>query len=331
MLLNNKIYLFLIPLLTINISIAKTTWPIYVKKCPQDTPSYNKIVYGRLNNHSPPTILYRVGTGKNNVLQGVALDSKKRTLYSLHVTGKPEMGVLNRFTNIDGEMQLVASDYQKPSAKIGHQGITLIPGTDWLLSSSGNAIKNKGWYISLFKYSPNDTPRALSTIRIFDASYSKTTSSMPVISPNVDRLLVRGRKNNHNVIRIYDLKKIDLFKVNDISHIQKIEWEVDNSLIDNKYYFQAMTADNEFIYLLSGRSGNEHKRLYIYTFNGEVVTKIRNITLGKNDAIASGTEAHWEPEGLTVDSKTCELYLLFAVGDKGKRLGYMYKLKTHEK
>ena len=41
--------------------------------------------------------LYRDGEGKNNIVQGVAIDRFSSDIYTLHTTGKPEKGVINRF------------------------------------------------------------------------------------------------------------------------------------------------------------------------------------------------------------------------------------------
>ncbi|XJI84174.1 hypothetical protein AB2J02_01710 [Escherichia coli] len=42
--------------------------------------------------------LYRDGEGKNNIVQGVAIDRFSSDIYTLHTTGKPEKGVINRFS-----------------------------------------------------------------------------------------------------------------------------------------------------------------------------------------------------------------------------------------
>lgn len=42
--------------------------------------------------------LYRDGEGKNNIVQGVVIDRFSSDIYTLHTTGKPEKGVINRFS-----------------------------------------------------------------------------------------------------------------------------------------------------------------------------------------------------------------------------------------
>ncbi|RJT46760.1 hypothetical protein [Rahnella woolbedingensis] len=321
--------LFYLLVFFIGIAHAKITPPIK-SECIEYTEPSSKLQCNHFNDHMTPTVLYRLGPGRNNVAQGIALESDKRILYSLHVTGNPEQGVLNRFIDIDGKGKLVAIDYQKPSSLIGHQGITIIPGSDFLLSSTGNGIKNKGWYISLFKYTPYDAPSSFSSIQVFDSSYSTTANTMPVVTPDSNHLLVRGRINNHNIIRVYDLTKINFLQSSDIRKKPSFEWQVDDEVTKDKYYFQAITADNNFVYILSGKAGKEHKRLYTYLLDGTLVSKADNVILGEKDAISSGKEGHWEPEGMAIDSRKKELYMLFAVGDKGKRLGNIYKLELHE-
>ena len=52
--------------------------------------------------------LHRLGKGKNNVTQGLVIDDKTDGLYTLHVTGKPEKGVVNYFLLVDESNKITA-------------------------------------------------------------------------------------------------------------------------------------------------------------------------------------------------------------------------------
>lgn len=275
-----------------------------------------------------PVNLHRIGKGSNNVVQTLALDQKSRVLYSLNVAGRPEKGVINRYKNIDNKTDLIAMDAQLPTNVIGHQGLSVLPDSDWLLSSTGNAVENNGWYITLFQYSPNGIPQLIRNVKVFDSTFDNTASSMPVITPNGHYLIVRGKKDKLDVIRIFDIRNIDLLKDSDISNDYLHTWSVSRDFTGKHSYFQGITSDNDLIYMLSGKVDQSHKKLFIYNMVGEEVERI-NVKLGQQDSLLAGNISYWEPESLTIDSENKSLIILFAMGDKGKRLAKFYTVKLH--
>ncbi|MFY9996664.1 MAG: hypothetical protein WAK61_16945 [Leclercia sp.] len=276
---------------------------------------------------SSGTTVYRKGIGRNNVLQGIAFDPVYRILYTIHVTGKPEMGVINRFYDVDNKNEINALDSQLPSTRIGHQGIALLPKTDWLLSSAGRATDNKGRFISLFKYTSDNIPYDVKVIKVFGDDYDGKIIAMPFVTSDGNLLIVSGKKDGIDVIRVFDLKKSNLLSSNDISSTYRNEWEISKDLTNDGRYFQAMASDGKYVYLLSGNASQSVKKLYAYSLDGKLSKKIDYVTLGQTDALKAGNEGHWEPEGLAVDSKNDALLILFSVGNKGKRLGKIYSIK----
>lgn len=271
------------------------------------------------NEHSS-LILNRSGPGKNNVIQGIALDSKNDLLYTLHVTGKPEQGVINRF---DYKKQNNSTGIQLPSSSIGHQGFSISPKDGSFYSSAGKDMQNRGWYISKFVFSVNSPPKNLEEIQIFDQKYSRTTNSMPTISPDYKYIIIRGRKEGTDVIRIYNLHDFELHK-SDLSSLKNVEWGINNEFTQDDFAFQAITASNKYIYILSGGENLKPKRLFVYDFSGNLIRKFPSVTLGWNKASSSGIEKHWEPEGLSFDIKSQELLIAFAIGDKKNRKALVY-------
>ncbi|WP_347453542.1 hypothetical protein [Acinetobacter thermotolerans] len=276
-------------------------------------------------NSSKPIILLRKGAGKNNVVQGMAIDSKHKTLYTLHVTGKPEKGAINCFKINDKTKQWTASDNQLPSDLIGHQGITIDPVSGSLYSSSGPGVKNKGWHIIQFTYKPNALPEQTKIIKVFDEKYNKNLNTMPSISPDGKIMVVRGKKGKTNIIRIYSLPKIKN-RTNITSGFDH-EWEVDPTFTKDDRPFQALTTDGKYVYILSGRGNLLPKHLYVYNLSGKIIQKINNFHLGLKEAKSAGNSSHWEPEGLAIDGVRNELNILFAVGDKGQRTAHLHRVK----
>lgn len=290
------------------------------------TPSDNHQPSNFLQNTYRSLTLIRHGAGKNNVIQGIALDLKNNSLYTLHVTGTPEKAVVNRF-NYSGYGLATAIETQLPSGLIGHQGFSVNPIDSSMYSSAGSAIANKGWYITRFTFTPNAQPNDFKIIKVFSDGYSKGTNSMPVFTPNGRFLIVRGKKSGHDVLRIYNLKN-KILDSEDISHNFQKEWKIDRSLTKDNFYLQAITADENFIYLLSGDQRLLPKRLFVYDFNGNLISKNENIILGWNIAATSGVEQHWEPEGMSYDKNSKKLLIAFAIGDKGRRKAIVFFVST---
>ena len=271
--------------------------------------------------------LHLAGPGKNNVVQGVAIDQESNVLYTLHVTGKPDKGVINRF-NYPLEKTAYAGSYQTPSALIGHQGITVDERTQWLWSSAGKAYDSPGRYINGFRFSNNSLDDA-NFVKVYGDDFRDYGYTMPVLSPSSKFLVVNAFKKGKYYVRVFDTQKIDLYHSDNIDGKQVFEWVIDSGLVRDKYFLQAMASDGKYVYLFGGGDNKLDKRLYIYTISGELVQKIDHFTLGKEDALKSGAEAHWEPEGLVYDQKSRSLLFLFANGDKGARFATLYKVKVN--
>ncbi|EFE0636774.1 hypothetical protein Q5506_24275 [Escherichia coli] len=268
--------------------------------------------------------LYRLGSGRNNVVQGVVIDNKRRNLYTLHMSGKPEKGVVNVFFIDEKSNQITAHSFQKPTDFIGHQGLTYDCNSGYLVSSTGEAFTSRGWFVTHFKYNHQAFPHDMKFTKVFDAPYKPHLSTMPTLTLDAKYLIVRSKLKTRELLRVYDTEKVDFRNSIDISSEENLEWFIDEGLTKDGYVLQAITADNKYIYLLSGGKNRESKRLYIYTLTGKLIRKFNNVTIGKQDAIKSGKEKHWEPEGLAIDSKSKSLVIMYALGDYKKRFAQLY-------
>ena len=272
-------------------------------------------------------LLQRKGAGKNNVMQGIALDMPNTLLYTSHaVTKKPETVAINQFKFQNAHVWQ-AQSAQKPSPLIRHQGISVDPSTGLLLASAGSSVENRGWHIVQFKYAANQLPINPRTIKVFGDGYSKSTNSMPIVSPDAQYLLVRGNKNKQNVVRVFKHEQLSKTMQNDLSNQYLYEWKVDSELTQDNYPLQAMTTDGKYVYFMSGRSNpDQPKRIFVYTLKGKLIQKVKQVLIGQQYAALMSQSEYWEPEGLSYNPTTKQLYILFAVGDHGKRLGLVYKL-----
>lgn len=285
---------------------------------------------------SPPNLgdtaqsitLIRTGLGNDHIIQGLALDHRHGLLYTTHVEGTPEQGVINRFKIYSSNLW-TAQDAQKPSALFGHQGIAVDPLSDCIFASAGSAIPNKGWYMVKFQYMSNAGPSNTQVIQVFDKTYNQMTNTMPSITPDGKYLLMRGNKNRINVIRIFKLDLITQKNLTDIRFLYEDEWPIDSGFTHDKSAFQGLTTDGKYVYLLSGNKNKGPKRIYVYNLTGKLIQKMDHVTLGHFDILSNPAIQYWEPEGLTVDSQNYQLYILYTIGNNGQFLGRIYRMKIN--
>ncbi|MGR4035159.1 hypothetical protein LB437_12065 [Escherichia coli] len=206
--------------------------------------------------------LYRDGEGKNNIVQGVVIDRFSSDIYTLHTTGKPEKGVINRFS-LTTKKKSCSIVISKTTEFIGHQGIGFDP-FEGGNNVCGNAFANKGWFVTYFKYNDFSFPYEMKIIKIFDRPYNTRVSTMPVLTLDAKYLIVRSKLNGRDLLRVYNSEEVNFRIESDISSEQNIEWFIDAGLTNDNYVLQAITADNKYIYLLSGE-GIEKTKESIFT------------------------------------------------------------------
>lgn len=268
------------------------------------------------------TILMRIGKGKNNTVQGIAIDDIRHHLFSLNVTGNPEQGVINEFAE-DGKSTRKAVSAGWSSDWIGHQGLAYDPIGKKLWVAAGHRIDDYGRYVVSLRYRADNLPTDIQPVKVFPNTYKKRISTMPAMSPDGRYLIVRGEIKDQMVIRVFDRNKKDFGKyVNMSSHVA-FEWPVPANLVSEKAPLQAMATDGTYVYLLSGTLDSEDKKLYVMTLDGKPVQTLDHLTIGKEHSVeVKGT---WEPEGLMIDpAHQNELNVLFATGPIGHRIARMY-------
>ncbi len=301
------------------------TVPLNIHHLEQERNSFHS---ANLGDAGEPITLLRTGVGNRYIVQGLAIDHRQDLLYSTHVEGNPEQGVINRFKFHNSNVW-TAQDAQKPSPLIGHQGIAVDPQSDFLFASAGSAVPNKGWYILKFQYAANAQPFNTQLIQVFDNQYSKMTNTMPTLTPDGKYLLVRGNNHHANVIRIFKYDLINEKKLTDLRFFYEDEWPIASDFTHEKSAFQGLTSDGSYVYLLSGNKNKGPKRVYVYNFSGKLIQKMDNVTLGHFNNLSKRSLQYWEPEGLTVDIKNRQLYVLYAIGRDGQFLGRIYRMKIN--
>lgn len=272
------------------------------------------------------TVFTRIGKGKNNTVQGMAVNDARKRFYLLNMSGKPEQGVLNLFTN-DGKNHKTAVSAEWPSDWIGHQGITYDPVGKKIWVSGGHRIYDYGRYVVSLHYRADNLPDDIQPVKVFPNTYAKRISTMPTISPDGRYLVVRGELKNQMVIRVFDRQKRDFGKYVNVMNHYAYEWPVPVNLISETAPLQATATDGAYVYLLSGGIDSQNKKLYVYTLDGKPVQTIDNLTIGKEHS--QEPKGTWEPEGLMIDpAHPHQLAILFGTGQTGHRIARMYTVSV---
>ena len=98
-------------------------------------------------------------------------------------------------------------------------------------------------------------------------------------------------------VRVFDLARLIAGGPGDYSADFLFEFELDSA--QSSPPFQGITADDLFVYTLSGTSSiSNDKLIYVYTLAGALVAAYPAVQVGKASAAASGPGTYWEPEGL---------------------------------
>lgn len=208
------------------------------------------------------------------------------------------------------------------SPDIGHQGFGVLLNQDksvaviattskvsnetvfFIFDKAGNVSEKKVNFFSEYPFEHNDT--------------------MPSFSRNGEYLVVRGRVNYRAMIfKVYKLKDIkSIFEKRyavkqDFSSAFYTKWMLPPAtLTDNDSALrplQAISVDDNRIYLLLGNSTLKPKSIFAYTFDGSLVSKDEGVNAGSDYCDNFPRKCFYEPEGLASFSEN-KLALLFNVG-----------------
>lgn len=267
--------------------------------------------------------LVRDGGGRNSIVQGLTLDSTSHTLYTITSVGSPALATINRFDYSTAEI-LYAKGFSLPSEFVGHQSIAIAPGEKYLYSSASSLSGSSGWFIVRFSFFDKAPISDVIPIRVFDNKYNPKAVASPAVSTDGKYLLVYGELGRKKIIRVF---RLDSFNQKlDMTDSVIYEWSLEDNFITKDSPIQSIVSDGKFVFVLSGGSNYQNKKIHIYSLEGNLVNSYDNITLGLDESKRYGVEHHWEPEGLAIDSLSRKLLLMYAMGDSGKRVVKVYPL-----
>ncbi|EIJ70143.1 phage baseplate protein [Pasteurella bettyae] len=273
--------------------------------------------------------LVRIGPSANNVVQGFAIDSLNKTMFSQHVGGKPEKSYVCRYHLLDGNIQ--AESYMSLENIGGHQGIGVqyIEKTMKLWASAGAAITDYGACAIRFPYQPNKSIDEYEVFKLFDTENFKPTGTVtPCISSDNKYLIVVGHlKQNHNsVIRVFDLSIFN--QGGNYTEQYVYQWEITALSKEKSFPVQGVASDGNMVVIQLGFTDpNINKATFVYQLDGQLLYYTQDNQVGRKEALTTGQGKHWEPEGMCFaqDRKgQLHLYQCIVCGDAGKRIVNIY-------
>lgn len=252
-------------------------------------------------------------------LQGVAFDEVGNSgvghVYTMHLTGSgaSEVSYISQYS-MAGEpgVSKAALGVSNSSAQLGHQGLALEQlnnGTVKLWSSvryEATNYPNGHRQVVRFNYAGNAANVSnVETFTLFGAEFAYTGNSViPAISYCQRFLVVLGRKASRDFwVRVFDLPALIAGGPGDYSDKWLYEFNVDRDILldDVSGAFrpvQGVACDGASVYILSGNSSLNGKRIDRYSLDGRLEQSQANISVGLNEATAEGT--FYEPEALAM-------------------------------
>lgn len=269
------------------------------------------------------------GSSTNRGAQAFAFDERNRNMYVF------EGGAVNRFP-LDGNPEVSAIDQTLVNGTaLGHQGLAVEYNGDdmrlWCTSSVG------GRYAVRFKYVKDVAVDSGEVFQLFkNGIYANNTSCTPTVSRDQRYLIAHGTKlaGTVSTIRVFDLKALITGGPGDYTDKYLYEWETDN-IIDASNPMQGTASCGDYVYLIAGGTGfttDVNKRLHVYTIEGKLVEKNDNVTVGRDDAMATPDGTRYEPEGLSMmidPVGNLALYSGYLSGNPGQRRFRIYHLAAY--
>lgn len=268
-------------------------------------------------------------------IQSFAFDDVKNNLYVLHtdkINGQ-EISFISRFPANSSRQQLVI-ETSPSTAFIGHQGL----GIEYLSNKSARfwtSVRGESNKAVRFKYE-NGNISDTQFYTFFSSEYFKQNETLPTVCYDQKHLVVRGRRSSRDMVaRVFDLKMLAKNGPGDYSDAFLSEWKIDPSImqeIDGALQgVQGMACDDSYIYVLAGGSKtNAKKRIHVYTFDGTLVRKREDITIGLNAALSDEGGYFYEPEGLAfykpLGSVVPKLFMGVVSGSRNKHINRLWPI-----
>lgn len=244
-------------------------------------------------------------------MQAHAIDEVGGNIYTLHVSGSPEVSFVSQYPMSVGT-SVTATGVSNSSAQLGHQGLSPEKQTTAVEKLWG-PVRYDATNFPLghtqairFEYAGNAANLAnIQSYTLFDSSFSYTANAtLPTVSYDQRFLCAVGRKDSRTFfVHVFDLATLVAGGAGDYSTKWLYEWQIDSDILadDASGAFcpvQTIACDGELVYVGAGNSSLNGKHIHAYTIDGVRVQVENNVSVGLTEATADGT--FYEPECMAV-------------------------------
>lgn len=279
-------------------------------------------------------------------LQSFCMDEVNDKIYTLHLTGSgaSEVSYISQYA-LSGypTTSRAAAGVSNSHAGIGHQGLATEYRNDSSTPYLWSAVRYEATNYPLghlqamrFTYAGNAADVTnVGLYQLFDSSFAYTGhSTLPAVSPCQQYLVATGRTDSRSFyVRVFSLKLLSEGGAGDYSNKWEYSWQIDRDILEdddsgNFRPVQGVACDGASVYVLSGNSRTEAKRIDRYTLDGRLLQSQNNISVGLTEAQADGAGTFYEPEGITFyrpnRDSTPVLTMLALSGDSGARINRLF-------
>ncbi|RIY37924.1 hypothetical protein [Psittacicella gerlachiana] len=267
--------------------------------------------------------LQPVGSRVGNVEQGFVLLPQLEQAYSQRVCNTG-FSCITKYVYDPQTYTIQGKSSSIGSQLLGHQGISvqLIDSQVYFWTSAGFGITNYGHYAVRFQYLENQAPSNILRVRLFSPDFQERGNTTPAIATTGEYLIAVGEKAQQKYLRVWDLKAQELTTL-DWSEKFISQFLLDPLSNSKQYPVQGIASDGKLIYVFLGLYDiNFPKLLLTYTLDGKLLGR-EFIEAGKDIALKSGKEKHWEAEGISLVDNY--IYIQIVVGDHRKRVSLLYR------
>lgn len=276
-------------------------------------------------------------------LQSFTMDEVGSKVYTMHVSGTPEVSYVSQYAMSPGSATLAAAGISNSSAQLGHQGLTLEYRNNGTVKLWGavryDATNYPNGHRQVIRFDYNGNAADIANVQaytLFGAEFAYTgNATLPAISYDQRFLLAVGRKSSRDFyVRVFDLAALVAGGAGDYSALALHEWQIDADILadDAGAAFtpvQGIACDGELVYVLSGNSSTNGKRIHAYTLDGVRVQRQDNLSVGLTSAQGDGAGNIYEPEGMAVYRPNAghpTLALLIVSGNTGAKVNRVWAM-----
>jgi hypothetical protein len=278
-------------------------------------------------------------------LQSFTVDEVGAKVYAMHLTGSgaTEVSYVSQYAMSPGSAALAAAGTSNGSAQLGHQGLSLEYRNNGTVKLWGavryEATNFPNGHRQAIRFDYNGDAADIANVQaytLFGAEFSYTgNASLPTVSYDQRFLVAIGRKGSRDFyVRVFDLATLVAGGAGDYSTRYLYEWNIDTDILTDDAGgaftpVQSIACDGEMVYVLSGNSSTNGKRIHAYTIDGVRVQRQDNCSVGLTQAQADGAGTFYEPECLAVyrpDSSHPTLALLIVSGNSGARVNRVWAM-----